>query len=243
MEIGIIQTGKVRDRLVAAHGEYPGMFERLLRPHLPQARFRAVALVDGEALPAPGACDGWVVTGSRHGVYDDLPWIEPLKAWLRQARAARVPLIGVCFGHQIMAEAFGGRAVKHAGGWRIGASGFERVAAPGWAGAVPRAPRLHSLHQDQVVADPPGATRWLTAPGCASAALIYGDAERPEAISVQPHPEFNDGFTGAITDYLEELETIGAAQAEAARASLGGATDDAALGAAFAAYLTRMSAG
>lgn len=205
MKIGILQTGAVRQGLAKNHGEYPDMFARLLGAADPGFTFEAHAIVDGAPIPEPDAADGWIITGSRHGVYDDLPWIEPLKAMLRAARARRVPIVGICFGHQLLAEAFGGRAVKHDGGWRIGRHDFAVLApAPCQDGATRIA--LHSIHQDQVVAIPPDATVWATAPGCTYAALSYGDPERPEAISIQPHPEFTAPF---IHDLIAELDAAG----------------------------------
>ena len=120
MRLGILQTGKVNEALVGRFGEYPDMFARLYRAADPTVEPRSYAVVDGQLPGTPAECDAWLITGSRHGVYDGLPWIEPLKAFLRRARADGVPIIGVCFGHQIMAEAFGGRAEKSSKGWGVG---------------------------------------------------------------------------------------------------------------------------
>ncbi|MFQ5565497.1 MAG: type 1 glutamine amidotransferase, partial [Paracoccaceae bacterium] len=103
MLIGILQTGDVPKALAPRYGEYAPMFEAWLGRAGPELAFRAYAAHDG-TLPADSAeCDAWLITGSRHGVYDDLPWIAPLKAFLRDARAAGRPIIGICFGHQILA--------------------------------------------------------------------------------------------------------------------------------------------
>src|SRR5699024_9937248 len=120
MRLGILETGKVNAALEDRHGAYPDMFARLYRAADPSIEMRSWSVVEGELPAAPEECDAWLITGSRHGVYDELPWIEGLKDFLRRARAARVPIIGICFGHQIMAEAFGGRAEKSAKGWGIG---------------------------------------------------------------------------------------------------------------------------
>jgi GMP synthase-like glutamine amidotransferase len=98
------------------------------------------------------ACEAYVITGSSAGVYDDLPWIKDLMAFLRSARGAS-KLIGICFGHQAMAQAFGGAAVKSPKGWGIGLHRYELPVRPHWmddaaAVAVP------ASHQDQVVALP-----------------------------------------------------------------------------------------
>jgi len=198
MLIGILQTGDVPEALAPRYGEYAPMFETWLGPADPGLAFRAYAAHNG-ALPAgPAECDAWLITGSKHGVYDDLPWIEPLKAFLRAARGAGRPIVGVCFGHQILAEALGGRAVKSAKGWGAGVHDYQVVCRPGWMNGGPDSFAIHAMHQDQVTAIPDDATVLATSPFCEYAMLAYGDPQAPDAISIQPHPEFN-------ADYAREL--------------------------------------
>ncbi len=240
MKVGVIQTGRLRGDLAAAHGEYPEMFATLFAPVAPDFSLFTVALVDGEALPEPDAADGWIVTGSRHGVYDDLPWIAPLEDFLRAARAARRPILGVCFGHQILAQAFGGRVVKHEGGWRLGVHAFETAAT---AFSPAATVRLHSVHQDQVVALPPGATVWATSPGCDIAGLLYGDADAPEAVSIQPHPEFGPPVTRALAQALTDDGRVDPALGAQAMAEIGRQqVDNAALAEWFASFLRKAAA-
>ncbi|MEM7743834.1 MAG: type 1 glutamine amidotransferase [Pseudomonadota bacterium] len=140
------------------------------------------------------------MTGSKHGVYDDLPWIEPLKEFLRAARAARVPQIGICFGHQIMAEAFGGRAEKSERGWGCGVHRYTTLGRAGWCRQAPESFTMHAMHQDQVTALPDDATVLATSDFCPYAMVAYGDPEEPHAISIQPHPEFDATFAAALLE-------------------------------------------
>lgn len=219
MKIGVLETGAVDPDLAARHGDYPAMFARLLGAVDPELEFATVRVVAGEMPAAPAQADGWLVTGSRHGVYDDLPWIAPLKAFLRDCIAAGAPVVGVCFGHQILAEAMGGRVVKSDQGWALGVQDYDVVARPGWMAGVPDRFAVRALHQDQIVALPAGATVLARSAQCAVAALAYGDPEAPDAISLQPHPEF-------APEFIDELiaRRAGAAfpveAAAAARASL-----------------------
>jgi GMP synthase-like glutamine amidotransferase len=219
MKIGILETGEVHPDLKARHGDYPAMFERLLGAVDPGLEFATVRVVAGEMPAAPGQADAWLVTGSRHGVYDDLPWIEPLKAFLRDCVAAQVPVVGICFGHQLLAEALGGRAVKSDAGWSLGVQDYEVVARPVWMTHVPDRFAVRALHQDQVVALPDGATVLARSPRCAIAAVAYGDPDAPSAVTLQPHPEFGPEFMDELIR-LRAGTVFPADQAEAARATL-----------------------
>jgi GMP synthase-like glutamine amidotransferase len=220
MRPGILQTGKVNAALAGRFGEYPDMFARLYRAADPGIEARSYAVVDGVLPAAAGECDAWLITGSRHGVYDPLPWIEPLKGFLRRARAEAVPIIGVCFGHQIMAEAFGGRAEKSAKGWGVGVQEYALMARPGWLADAPQRMPVHVLHQDQVTALAPDATCLAASPFCEFAMLAYGDPEVPEAISIQSHPEFDAAFMRALVERIGG-DRIPRETAEAALAGLG----------------------
>lgn len=219
MRIGILETGEVADGLRDRHGDYPAMFRRLLSAADPTIEFVTVRVVAGEMPGAPHDADGWIVTGSRHGVYDGLPWIAPLKAFLRDCVAARVPVVGICFGHQLLAEALGGGAAKSDRGWGLGVQDYEIVVRPSWLAHVPDRFAARALHQDQVFSLPADATVLARSSHCAVAAVAYGDPEDPDAISLQPHPEFG-------AEFMDELLTLRAGTsfpveaADAARASL-----------------------
>lgn len=200
MKIGVLQAGPVADELVEAHGEYDRVFRTFLRRADPSMDTIGWAVFDGDFPGAPDDADGWIISGSKHGVYEDHAWIPPLKDFVRDVVAARRPLIGVCFGHQIMAEALGGRVEKFSGGWGIGP--HEYIAANG-ANRPPGAPdrlSLHAVHQDQVIIVPPDAEVLYASSFCANAALAYGDPNAPYALSIQPHPEFDDAFTRRLIE-------------------------------------------
>lgn len=224
MRIGILVTGRVHEELEQRHGDYAAMFEALLGRVAPDFTFRAWYPVEGELPESVEACDGWLVTGSKHGVYDDLPWIAPLRQFLARARAAGRPIVGVCFGHQILAEALGGAAAKSERGWGVGLRRYRVLRRPSWMADAPDELAIHALHQDQVTEIPGDATVLAESDHCPFAMLAYGDPELPDAISIQPHPEFAE-------DYLRELVrmrsgvAIPPETAEAALASLGAPTD------------------
>jgi GMP synthase-like glutamine amidotransferase len=183
MQIGILQTGHAPDALINEAGDYPAMFARLLDGR--GLTFRTWAVVDGEFPESIHDAEGWLITGSRHGAYEDHPWIPPLEAFIRDAYAAAVPLVGICFGHQIIAKAMGGRVEKYPGGWSVGPTPYD------FDGETLT---LNAWHQDQVVEKPAQAKVIASNDFCANAGLLYGD----RAFTVQAHPEFRDDFIDGL---------------------------------------------
>jgi len=242
MKIGILETGEVQPDLKDRHGDYPAMFAALLGAVDPSLEFATVRVVAGEMPASPGQADAWLVTGSRHGVYDGLPWIEPLKGFLRVCVAEGAPVVGVCFGHQILAEALGGEVVKSDRGWGLGVQDYEVTARPSWMADLPDRFSVNALHQDQVVRLPAEATVLARSTHCDYAALAYGDPERPGAISLQPHPEFDAAFMDELLE-LRAGVAFPSEEADAARASLTRRVDAAAWARLIVDFLHRSAEG
>ncbi len=206
MKIGILETGHLSDTLKAKYGRYPAFFERLVGPFLPEATFFTVAVVDGEVANSPQQADGWIITGSRSGAYEPEPWIAPLEAFLRACLADKVPVVGICFGHQILAQAMGGVVEKSEKGWGFGINDYHLLAHPAWLASVSQNFSIPAIHQDQVVTAPKAAQIFASSAFCPIAGLIYGDINHPDAISIQPHPEMSAEFVADIAE--ERLQHI-----------------------------------
>jgi GMP synthase-like glutamine amidotransferase len=215
MRIGLLECDHVDDRFRSIDGDYGEMFDRLLDVEL--VRYDAV----NDVFPRSAAeCDGWLVTGSRFSVHDQLPWIDRLQGFVRAIHAERAPYVGICFGHQLLAHALGGRTEKASCGWGVGA--IDTRLQHGEAPSV-----LLYMHQDQVVALPDGATIIGDAPHCPVGALQVGS----NMIGVQAHPEFSTRYVDALLD--ARADRIGRELTARAKASLervGDARDATALG-------------
>ena len=178
MLIGILQCGHTPDEVHAAHGDFDALFHTLLDDH--DLTFRTWNVVDMDFPDDVTQADGWLVTGSRHGAYEDHAFIPPLEAFICDIAAAQKPMVGICFGHQIIAQALGGKVEKFSGGWAIGRHGYEFKGI----GAL----KLNAWHQDQVTRRPDGARVVAFSPFCENAALVYGDT----ILTIQPHPEISN---------------------------------------------------
>lgn len=213
MRIGILQAGHFPDELVPESGTYSDLYARMLDGH--GFDFMTWSVVDDVFPENPEEADGWLISGSRYGAYEDLPWIPKLEAFVRDIKASDRPLVGVCFGHQVIAKALGGTVEKFDGGWSVGQQVYhidgEDVILNAW-------------HQDQVTRRPPEAKLVGTSDFCENAALTYGD----RIYTIQPHPEFSSReIEGLIrtrgTNLPDEIK-------KGAAATLGQADSNAAFG-------------
>jgi GMP synthase (glutamine-hydrolysing) len=202
----IVQTGSTLPELRARRGDFPHWFQRGIG--LPRARFSVVRADAGQPLPATTAHAGVIVTGSPAMVSERLDWSERTADWLRQAVQARVPLLGVCYGHQLLAHALGGSVDYHPIGREVGTVGIECLPAAVddvLLGAAPARFLAHASHRQSVLALPAGAVALARSAHDPHHAVRYA----PNAWGLQFHPEFSvevmrgylrHGAAGALTD-------------------------------------------
>jgi GMP synthase (glutamine-hydrolysing) len=183
MKIGILQTGHSPDNMKDSLGDYGEMFTKLLGGH--DFDFHIWSVVDGDFPASAVDADGWLITGSKFGAYENHDWIPPLEDLIRAIRETGRPLVGICFGHQIIAQALGGRVEKFADGWSVGRTDYTVNGQP---------MALNAWHQDQVTALPDGAKVVGSSDFCANAALLYDD----HIWTIQPHPEFSSDFVDGL---------------------------------------------
>lgn len=212
MQLAILETGRPPGGLAQRFGDYPSMFRRMLGDGFDIEIFDAAS---GELPRDPSGHQAYLITGSPAGVYDSLPWIDGLCGFIRAARSSK--MVGICFGHQIMAEALGGQVEKSAKGWGTGLHNYAIDRLEPWmdqAGSI----AVPASHQDQVVIQPPN-TRVVASSGFTPFAA-FAWADRP-AISFQFHPEFATDYAKALI--AERYDQV--PDADAAIASLDAPND------------------
>jgi len=230
MKIGVLETGAPPKPLGAQFGDYPAMFRALLGEDF---AWRTYDLQAGDWPARPEVEDAYIVTGAAAGVYDGDEWIARLLDFLRSAKG-KAKLVGVCFGHQAMAQAFGGQVIKSPKGWGVGLHTYDiRVHEP-WMDAA-RAISVPASHQDQVVRLPPGAQIIAASEFTPYGMLEYTDQP---AVSIQLHPEFEPAYAEALIEGRREAR-ISNDLADEAIASLRRPNDNHRVGAWLKRFLER----
>jgi GMP synthase-like glutamine amidotransferase len=191
LKVGILAAGYPPRSLQPVFGDYVGMFKALLDGR--GYDWRTYDVAHGFYPDAVEDCEAYLLTGASAGVYDGDPWIDALLEFLRQAKG-RAKLVGVCFGHQAMAQAFGGEVIKWPDGRGVGLQTYEVADAQPWMDPPP-AIALPASHQDQVAVLPPAARVLAGNDFCRNGMLAYDDQP---ALSLQLHPEFDPAFAAAL---------------------------------------------
>ncbi len=186
MKLGILQAGHSADELRDVLGDYADLFKSMLGDF--GFDFAVYDVVDNQFPSSPNEADAWLITGSKHGAYEDHNWIPPLEDFIREIDQQKLPLVGICFGHQIIAQALGGKVEKFSGGWAVGHTEYTFKGQP---------VSLNAWHQDQVVQLPQGAKVLGSNAHCQNAMISYGD----HIFTVQAHPEFSAAVVDGLATY------------------------------------------
>lgn len=201
MRIGILKTDAVREEFVDEFGEYPDMFMALLRGADPQLDFAVYDVEQGEYPRDIDEVDAYLITGSKSSVYEDKDWIHTLQDFVRRLHQQRKQIIGICFGHQIVAQALGGKTEKSDKGWGVGRHGATFSVQPDWHDGAAAQFHLLVSHQDQVVEPAPGSEVLAGSDFCENAVCQLGE----HILTFQGHPEFTPGYSENILNLRREM--------------------------------------
>jgi GMP synthase-like glutamine amidotransferase len=203
MRLGILQTDAVRDDLQSEFGDYPGMFRGVLSQgaETEPLEFSNYNVRHEEYPERLEDCDGYLITGSRDSVYDETPWIRTLGEFVRKLDTMRTPLIGICFGHQLIAHVLDGETAPADVGWAVGVHSSEVLAPQPWMTPCQASFRLISSHKDQVVTLPSRAVLFAASEVCP----IGGYTIDEHILTFQGHPEFEPEYAAQLMTGRRDL--------------------------------------
>lgn len=219
MTVGLLLCDHVSPRYREAAGDYPEMFADLFGRQAPALRLTSFDACRGVLPEHVDVCEAYVCTGSRFSCTDDADWIHALKGFVRRLHDARKPFVGICFGHQVLADALGGQVARAAQGWGAGVSGIDVVRREDWMRPERQVVRLQYMHQDQVIRLPDTADTLGRSAHCPVAVFRVGSM-----LGIQAHPEFRHAFCEALI--RDRIDQIGSERAQQALASLDDPTDE-----------------
>ncbi|MCF6322732.1 MAG: GMP synthase [Gammaproteobacteria bacterium] len=199
MKVGILRCDSVRSQFKGQYGDYPEMITSLFHPLARAFSYEVYDVVAGHYPASLDACDAYITTGSKASVYDDNAWIRVLQAFIIRLRKVKIKLIAICFGHQLVAQAFGGKISQSDKGWGVGVHAMRVATAVPWMEATPMDGVCHVLvsHQDQVDELPPGAKLIAGSDFCPYAMFQLDES----ILTIQGHPEFSKPYAEALMGF------------------------------------------
>ncbi len=200
MKVGLLECDHVRADFQHIAGDYPQMFASLF----PAMELVTYDVCQGQFPLSVPECDAYVCTGSKYSVYDELDWIQQLQGFVRELYAREKVYVGVCFGHQLLGEALGGKVEKSPDSWCVGAHTFQVNQRESWMTPFQSIYRLLMMCQDQIAVLPPDSTVLATTPACPVGMLRVG----PRMLGLQAHPEFSPAYEQALLE--DRVARIGA---------------------------------
>ncbi len=201
LTIGILLTDHVVPKLIEKHGDQDVFYEYIFNKVDPSINLKVYDVVIDEYPNNIDECDGYIITGSKLSTYDDVDWIKTLEEYIRTLDASKKKLLGVCFGHQLIAQALGGKVEKAKVGWTLGVQPYDFLSKFPWVRNHNESVRLIHSHQDQVTVLP------------AKAELIAKNDMVPVAMfrvddhimSMQGHPEFSEEYAHDVANLRKEI--------------------------------------
>ena len=215
LKICILDNDNLDPAVVDPYVSYGAMTEKMFAAAGVPWKFERFNTTRGDYPASFDDYDAVLLTGSKADSFSDEPWVKTLRAHVTELLKQRKKLLGICFGHQLIAYCLGAQVGRAPGGWGMGRMDYE------WVGATPlereagdTAVALLASHQDQVMTLPVGATLQARSAFCPIAAYSVDD----RVFCIQPHPEFVEDYSAWILQ--KRPESVAADRREKVRADM-----------------------
>lgn len=199
MRLAILDADILREALRPKYHSYGRMFVALFERQRRDWTLDIFNVIDGGYPPDIGQYDAFLITGSQYDAFSDELWVRELRGYVRTLFQAGKPLVGVCFGHQLLAHALGGEAGRAGAGWGLGVMTYPVLAKPPFVDDTAPVALIIS-HRDQVNRLPPEAERLLSNDFCPNAAFYIPG----RVLAIQGHPEFSVEYARALLQYRKQ---------------------------------------
>ncbi len=194
LQIGLLLCDDVDEESQEHYGTYSEMFQNSIDASSQSIQLMPIHCHKGDSLPEPNDFKGYIISGSRYGAYESYRWILDLQTFIRQCWAQDSKIVGICFGHQMIAQALGGKVIKVDTGWGFGIHSTCITHPQPWmenrTDIKNNSYNLIVIHQDQVIKLPPGFKTIAKNDFCPNS-MIVADGKM---LGIQGHPEFNKAF-------------------------------------------------
>jgi GMP synthase-like glutamine amidotransferase len=200
VQLCILETDELHPQLAEPYVSYGQMFANLFSNQPVPASTEVFNVCCDQYPSADCRFDAYLITGSKADAFSDEPWVVRLREYVRERFIAGDKLLGICFGHQLLAHSLGGHAGRSEKGWGLGVQKYQLHAQPAWMQPPLPGLQLQASHQDQVHKLPEGAQLLASNDFCNHAAYHIGD----QLLCFQGHPEFPEGYARALLDLRRE---------------------------------------
>jgi len=197
MKLGILICDHVQAHLQDEFGDYKDMFIKTIIKTdfgIKNLKLSFYDVQNGQYPTDINECDAYMSTGSKYSVYENQIWITQLISFIQALFLVKKPFVGICFGHQLIAQALGGLVKKSDKGWGVGVTNANVIQKQTWMKPNLSSVKLVVSHQDQVIELPTNSQVLISSDFCQN----YMFQVDKHFLGIQGHPEFTREYSKAL---------------------------------------------